>query len=60
MDELSAVGLEQMIEALEVVNHKTDKQSMGAKAGMIEQHPEVGRNPARQAVDSTAQGVVVG
>ncbi|ORY31248.1 hypothetical protein BCR39DRAFT_527112 [Naematelia encephala] len=38
--ELSATGLEQMLEALEVVNAKTDKQTLGAKAGLIEQHPE--------------------
>jgi hypothetical protein len=30
-----------MLEAMEVVNQKTDKESMGAKAGLIEQHPEV-------------------
>ena len=39
--ELSATGIEDMLEALEVVNQKTDKESMGAKAGLIEQHPEV-------------------
>ena len=31
--ELSATGLEAMMEAMEVVNAKTDKQSMGTKVG---------------------------
>jgi hypothetical protein len=31
--ELSATGVEGMLEALEVVNQKTDKQAMGAKVG---------------------------
>jgi len=43
--ELGATGVEQMLEALEVAHQKTDKQSVGAKAGLIEQHPEV-RGPA--------------
>ncbi|RXK41958.1 hypothetical protein M231_00679 [Tremella mesenterica] len=38
--ELSATGIEDMLEALEVVNAKTDKDAMGAKAGLIERHPE--------------------
>lgn len=31
IDELSATGIEDMLEALEVANQKTDKQAMGAK-----------------------------
>lgn len=38
--ELSAVGIEDMLEALEVVNERTDDQALGAQAGAIEQHPE--------------------
>ncbi|KLT44351.1 DUF1014-domain-containing protein [Cutaneotrichosporon oleaginosum] len=40
VDELSATGIEGMLEALEVVNAKTSDQAMGAKAGEIERHPE--------------------
>lgn len=29
-----------MLEALEVVNEKTDAGALGTKAGLIEQHPE--------------------
>lgn len=36
----SATGIDQMLDALELVNQKTDKASMGAKAGQIEKHPE--------------------
>ncbi|KAI9637084.1 uncharacterized protein MKK02DRAFT_45792 [Dioszegia hungarica] len=38
--ELSARGVEEMLEALEVVNQKTSKDALGAKAGLIEAHPE--------------------
>lgn len=31
IDELSADGLDQMLEALEIVNQKTDKDALGAK-----------------------------
>jgi len=37
---LAATGIDNMLEALELVNAKTDKSSVGAKAGMIEKHPE--------------------
>ncbi|ORX40961.1 hypothetical protein BD324DRAFT_612691 [Kockovaella imperatae] len=37
---LSATGVEDMLEALELANQKTDKDTMGAKAGLIERHPE--------------------
>ncbi|BEJ15059.1 hypothetical protein CspHIS471_0408260 [Cutaneotrichosporon sp. HIS471] len=40
VDELSATGIEGMLEALEVVNAKTSDQAMGSKAGEIERHPE--------------------
>lgn len=40
VDELSATGIEDMLEALEVVHQRTDKETLGAKAGLIEQHPE--------------------
>jgi len=33
VEELSATGIEGMLEALEVANQRTDKQSMGAKVG---------------------------
>lgn len=38
---LQATGIDEMLEALEIVNQKTDKASVGAKAGQIEKHPEV-------------------
>ncbi|WWC65235.1 uncharacterized protein I303_107852 [Kwoniella dejecticola CBS 10117] len=39
--ELSAQGLEEMLEAMELVNQKTDKASLGAKAAIqIDAHPE--------------------
>ncbi|WVW80781.1 hypothetical protein I302_102767 [Kwoniella bestiolae CBS 10118] len=39
--ELSAQGLEEMLEAMELVNQKTDKAAMGAKAAIsIDAHPE--------------------
>lgn len=39
--ELSARGLDEMLEALEVVNQKTDKAALGAKAAIsIDAHPE--------------------
>jgi hypothetical protein len=34
-DELSATGLEQMIEAMELINQKTDNESLGAKVGCV-------------------------
>ncbi|WVQ86093.1 hypothetical protein IAT38_008261 [Cryptococcus sp. DSM 104549] len=41
VQELSARGLEEMLEAMEVVNQKTDKAALGAKAGLtIDAHPE--------------------
>lgn len=36
VDELSAVGIEGMLEALEVVNAKTSDQAMGSKVGRAE------------------------
>jgi hypothetical protein len=41
---LAATGIDNMLEALELVNAKTDKSSVGAKAGMVEKHPEVSRS----------------
>ncbi|WVN89814.1 uncharacterized protein L203_105044 [Cryptococcus depauperatus CBS 7841] len=39
--ELSAKGIDEMLEAMEVVNQKTDKAAVGAKAEMmIDAHPE--------------------
>ncbi|KAL1412652.1 hypothetical protein Q8F55_000399 [Vanrija albida] len=38
--ELSAVGVDEMLEALELANAKTDADAVGAKAGLIERHPE--------------------
>ncbi|WWC72631.1 uncharacterized protein I206_106595 [Kwoniella pini CBS 10737] len=39
--ELSAQGLDEMLEAMELVNQKTDKASLGAKAAIhIDAHPE--------------------
>ncbi|KAL7422962.1 hypothetical protein Q5752_002260 [Cryptotrichosporon argae] len=38
--ELGAVGVDQMLEALEIVHEKTDTDALGAKAGLIEKHPE--------------------
>lgn len=38
---IKATGLDNMLEALEIVNAKADKGSVGAQAGLIEQHPEV-------------------
>ncbi|WOO82071.1 Coiled-coil domain-containing protein [Vanrija pseudolonga] len=38
--ELSAVGIDQMLEALELANAKTDADAVGAKASLIERHPE--------------------
>jgi hypothetical protein len=32
--ELSATGIDGMLEALELVNQKTDKQTMGTKVGL--------------------------
>lgn len=41
VDELSATGLDGMLEAMEVVNQRTDREAMGAKAGLlVEKHPE--------------------
>ncbi|KAJ9099924.1 hypothetical protein QFC21_003929 [Naganishia friedmannii] len=37
---LAATGIDQMLEALELVNARTDKEALGAKAGLIEKHPE--------------------
>ncbi|KAJ9105108.1 hypothetical protein QFC20_004395 [Naganishia adeliensis] len=37
---LAATGIDQMLEALELVNARTDKDALGAKAGLIEKHPE--------------------
>lgn len=37
---LSAVGVDEMLEALEIVNEKTDKSSQGTKAAGIDTHPE--------------------
>ena len=33
VDELSATGLDGMLEAMEVVNQRTDREAMGAKVG---------------------------
>ncbi|WWD20765.1 hypothetical protein CI109_105242 [Kwoniella shandongensis] len=39
--ELSAKGIDEMLEAMEIVNQKTDKAALGAKAGLvIDAHPE--------------------
>ncbi|WWC92365.1 uncharacterized protein L201_007322 [Kwoniella dendrophila CBS 6074] len=39
--ELSAQGIDEMLEAMELVNQKTDKASLGAKAAIsIDAHPE--------------------
>ncbi|WVQ95574.1 hypothetical protein IAU59_002671 [Kwoniella sp. CBS 9459] len=39
--ELSAKGIDEMLEAMEIVNQKTDKAAMGAKAAIsIDAHPE--------------------
>ncbi|KAK8850586.1 hypothetical protein IAR55_004505 [Kwoniella newhampshirensis] len=39
--ELSAKGIDEMLEALEIVNQKTDKAALGAKAGLVvDAHPE--------------------
>ncbi|KAK4689252.1 hypothetical protein P7C73_g854, partial [Tremellales sp. Uapishka_1] len=40
VEEFSATGLDNMLEAMELVNAKTDKDALGAKAGLIEKHPE--------------------
>ncbi|GHJ89636.1 hypothetical protein NliqN6_6038 [Naganishia liquefaciens] len=37
---LAATGIDSMLEALELVNARTDKEALGAKAGLIEKHPE--------------------
>lgn len=37
---LTAVGVDEMLEALEIVNEKTDKSSQGTKAAGIDTHPE--------------------
>jgi hypothetical protein len=39
--ELSARGVEDMLEALELVNQRTDKDALGAKVGLLDQHNEV-------------------
>ena len=36
MEEFGATGVEGMLEALEVVNQKTDKQAMGAKVRFVD------------------------
>lgn len=36
----SATGIDQMLDALELVNARTDKASLGSKASQIERHPE--------------------
>jgi hypothetical protein len=38
---IKATGLDNMLEALEIVNAKGDKANIGAQAGLIEKHPEV-------------------
>lgn len=35
IEELSATGIDAMMEALEVANQKTDKQALGAKVSLI-------------------------
>lgn len=37
---IKATGLDNMLEALEIVNAKGDKANIGAQAGLIEKHPE--------------------
>lgn len=37
---LTAVGVDEMLEALEIVNEKTDKSAQGTKAAGIDTHPE--------------------
>jgi hypothetical protein len=43
---IKATGLDNMLEALEIVNAKGDKANVGAQAGLIEKHPEVSALPA--------------
>ncbi|KAK1923244.1 hypothetical protein DB88DRAFT_341722 [Papiliotrema laurentii] len=38
--ELTATGIEEMLEVMDLINEKTTKEAVGAKAGLIERHPE--------------------
>ena len=35
VEELSAMGVEGMLEALEIVNQRTDREALGAKVGEL-------------------------